>query len=299
MEGRCNSKGRKRWWGGEGRTLEFVLDYIAVGNEPRLTMPPRQAPTPRRHFTSWLPRRMGTASSSSSSGPLSSGSPHTPTLARVKPEPEDTPRGVVLNSGRRIRSPPRRPSGGIRINDRRVPSPPRGHLRLVRPKKEPGTGGATSKKKKAAVEWVAPPEYVRAAINAEAPDDDEEFPGEQNAVTASMQDVAPPMVAAEERSDEFIFEWSRNQHAQEEIALQQRLLDEAAANRRRAAARRPPTPPRQASGEVIVLDDDGAWFGGGANNNEASPSHFGGGAPPSDDDDDGGEYTAFYSQLGM
>ena len=54
------------------------------------------------------------------------------------------------------------------------------------------------------MEWAAPPEYVWAAIKAEASDDDEEFPSEQNIVTASMHDAAPPMVAGEELSDKFI-----------------------------------------------------------------------------------------------
>ena len=47
VEGCCNSKGRKRWWSARGRTLVFVLDHIATGNQPRLTMPPRTA--------AWLP----------------------------------------------------------------------------------------------------------------------------------------------------------------------------------------------------------------------------------------------------
>ena len=151
-------------------------------------------------------------------------------------------------------------------------------------KKEPDSG--TTSRKKKAVAW-------------EAPDDDEEFPGEQNVVTASMNDATTPMVA-DELSDEFIFTWSRDQHAREEIARQQRLLDEAAANCHRAAAARcPPTPPRQASSEVIVLDssdeDEDRWLGG-ANNFEAGPRNLSGGAPS---DDDGGDYTAFYRQLGM
>jgi hypothetical protein len=29
------------WWGIPGRTLAFVLDHIAAGNHPRLTMPQR------------------------------------------------------------------------------------------------------------------------------------------------------------------------------------------------------------------------------------------------------------------
>ena len=47
-------------------------------------------------------------------------------------------------------------------------------------------------------EWTAPPEYVRAAIEMEAPDDTEEFPGKKLALADSLGDV--PSV-----EDEFIF----------------------------------------------------------------------------------------------
>jgi len=43
VEGRHNRGGRKRWWGGEGRSLDNVMEYIANGNTPRLEMPPRRA----------------------------------------------------------------------------------------------------------------------------------------------------------------------------------------------------------------------------------------------------------------
>jgi hypothetical protein len=36
-----NVAARKLWWGVPGRILAFVLDHIAVGNYPRLTMPRR------------------------------------------------------------------------------------------------------------------------------------------------------------------------------------------------------------------------------------------------------------------
>jgi hypothetical protein len=36
-----NIAARKLWWGVPGRILAFVLDHIAVGNYPRLTMPRR------------------------------------------------------------------------------------------------------------------------------------------------------------------------------------------------------------------------------------------------------------------
>jgi hypothetical protein len=37
-----NAAARKPWWGVEGHTLPAVLDHIAAGNHPRLTMPQRQ-----------------------------------------------------------------------------------------------------------------------------------------------------------------------------------------------------------------------------------------------------------------
>jgi hypothetical protein len=33
-----NTAGQKMWWSVPGRTLAFVLDHIAMGNNPRLTM---------------------------------------------------------------------------------------------------------------------------------------------------------------------------------------------------------------------------------------------------------------------
>ena len=61
--GRNNTEGRDRWWVGDGRTLDAVLDHIRAGGE-RLEMPPSPPPSP--------PRRLGigrtnTASSSRSS----------------------------------------------------------------------------------------------------------------------------------------------------------------------------------------------------------------------------------------
>jgi hypothetical protein len=50
-----NAPTRKVWWGVKGRALPTVLDHIAVGNNPRLTMP-------QRH---WLPHRMDAPASSS------------------------------------------------------------------------------------------------------------------------------------------------------------------------------------------------------------------------------------------
>ena len=79
IEGRCNSISRKRWWGGDHRTLQWVVDYIEAGNEPRLAMPPRP---------SWTPRRMGWGSSSSgtssSSGVRSAGADWKPRPPRFQ-----------------------------------------------------------------------------------------------------------------------------------------------------------------------------------------------------------------------
>ena len=64
IEGRCNSIIRKRWWRGDHRTLQWVVDYIEAGNEPRLAMPLRHA---------WSPRRMVWGGSSSPGTSSSSG----------------------------------------------------------------------------------------------------------------------------------------------------------------------------------------------------------------------------------
>ena len=49
-----NTLGRDRWWAGEGRTLNAVLDHIRAGGE-QLEMPPsppRRPPPPARR--QWL-----------------------------------------------------------------------------------------------------------------------------------------------------------------------------------------------------------------------------------------------------
>jgi hypothetical protein len=91
-----NTAPRKLWCGIQGHTLAWVLDHIAVGNYPRLTMP-------QRH---WLPRRMD---------------------------------GPVSLSSRSSSSMPRTPRSGIVIG-----SPPSAPTCLLRPKKEPGSSGASS-----------------------------------------------------------------------------------------------------------------------------------------------------------
>lgn len=162
--GRNNSEGRRLWWGVPGRTLEAVLEHIEGGNEPRLGYPEATSIS-RRRGSSWQPRRMEAASSSSSHSSHSShssGATRTPPVA-VKAEP-----GVLSPLRRSGRS-----SGGITINEgrRREPSPPRGHLRLVRPKTEPGTPAVVKQEHldmataddEAALKW-ARDDYVREEV---------------------------------------------------------------------------------------------------------------------------------------
>ncbi|EMS50113.1 hypothetical protein TRIUR3_22704 [Triticum urartu] len=107
--GRLNADGRHRWWG------EDVLEYIEGGNTPRLEYP--APPTfSRRRGSSWTPRRMDPASSSSSG--RSSGSP---SLLPIKPEPQDTPISQRTHNS------------SVRIAESSPTS-----TRLVRPKVEPG-----------------------------------------------------------------------------------------------------------------------------------------------------------------
>ncbi|XBH63236.1 hypothetical protein VPH35_117264 [Triticum aestivum] len=116
--GRLNSEGRREWWGVPGRTLDAILDYIEIGNVPRLEYPTRLSFS-RHCGSSWMLRRMEPGSS------LSSGS-GSPALRPVKPEPEETP------LGRRARS------DALVINEPSpATAPTRRSLRLVRPKPEP------------------------------------------------------------------------------------------------------------------------------------------------------------------
>ncbi|KAE8769927.1 hypothetical protein D1007_58402 [Hordeum vulgare] len=106
--------------GRPGRTLYAVLEHLEGGNEPPLKYP---TPSFSRRSESWLPRRMASASLASF-GSRSSGMATLPFA--VKPEPQEIPL--------------RRHSRGsnLVINEGCCqPSPSRGHLRLVKPKKEP------------------------------------------------------------------------------------------------------------------------------------------------------------------
>ena len=86
--------------------------------------------------------------------------------------------------------------------------------------------------------------------------------------------------------------WSRDDYVREEMVRQRRALEEIAA--RKCG--------REDGDGVIVLDsdDDDAP---GLSNPPRQPgegcSRDGGGVGGGDDDDDGGDYTRFYSLLGM
>lgn len=170
------------------------------------------------------------------------------------------------------------------------PTPPRGHLRLVRPKREPGGSSVDNlrRPKKEPEEWAAP-------------DAEEDFLLKQ-AIAASLNDV-PPM------SKKDALAWSRKEWAEAEAERQRRLLEEAAQRR-----------------DVIEVDSDSDddWllspspprFGDGGQGSSSQPPRFSrvGDAgqpkpepetPPrdSDDDDDGDDsgedYTVFYRHFGM
>ena len=171
-------------------------------------------------------------------------------------------------------------------------SPPRGLFRrLVKPKMED---------KKKAPEWQAPPDYVRAAINMAAPEDGEEFPGLNLAIAASIDDV-PPV------PDDVADAWSAREHEAEQIARQQRILEEQRAAERaaaRAAAPRRRIPPPPPPPEYYILDpsdeDEGASTAPGPSRWHGGDDGEGPSRPAGDSDDgDGGDYTVFYSQLGM
>jgi hypothetical protein len=156
-----NSEGQRRWWSAPGRTLTWVMDHIANGNNPPLAMPP---PPPRHNMG---PRR----SPSSSSSPCSSASPRF--------SPYGLPSPHYLAPVKDERESPRRSSGSPVIRDRRAPpSPPCGCLRLGRPKPEP---------KK---EWMPPLEYKAAALELADSEDPKEFPGQRMLERASANELA-------------------------------------------------------------------------------------------------------------
>ena len=91
--------------------------------------------------------------------------------------------------------------------------------------------------------------------------------------------------------------------SEEEVERQRQILEQL--ERERAATsggRRIPPPPPPPEYYILDPSDEDAptapgpsrWHGGDAGQ---GPSNAGGSGP--DDDDDGGDYTVFYSQLGM
>ena len=110
-------------------------------------------------------------------------------------------------------------SGDISNNERcaRASSPPRGHLRLVKPKKEPRTGGKGSSlhKPKTEPEWSASRDYVRSSIKLEASNDDEEFPCQKMSYDILQADIV------------FARAWSKAEHECKEVERQRRPLEEA------------------------------------------------------------------------
>lgn len=290
---RNNAAGRRRWWSAPGRTLEAVLAHIEGGNYPILEMPrpqPRTLNVSRRSGSSWLPRRMATSSSSSGSASRSrsSGSapPATPRsgLRPVKPEPESPPR--TRGRGRN--------AGGIVIRERREPSPPRGHLRLVRPRRETGSSRRNLRTPKQ--------EHDDAPAVSEA----EEAAILEAVMARSLNDLVPadnalPMDQA--------LAWSREDWERQEAAKQQRLLEEAALRRRAA----PLVKLEESDDEWYMpspaparVGDPGQgtsrWGDPGQSSSQqapATPPRFDDGDGSDDGGDDYGDYTVFYRNFGM
>jgi hypothetical protein len=115
---RNNAASRRHWWSARGRTLEAVLEHIENGNSPFLGMPLPQRPMlSRRRGSSWMPRRMASASSGSASSrsasarSASQSSASTPRTVKKEP-PSALPRhnsgALIIREGARTASPPRR-----------------------------------------------------------------------------------------------------------------------------------------------------------------------------------------------
>jgi hypothetical protein len=196
-----NTLGRDRWWAGEGRTLDAVLDHIRAGGE-RLEMPPsppRRPPPPARR--QWLGGTMTASSSSrsSSSGPARS------ERSTLRASPYATPKREEL-------SPPPRRNRGIVINEPRRAEPPTGRLRLRRPKPEPEEEDASAK--------LAA--YLDAQRLMSSSDDPKDTPGLgtaymlsvndpsnwvgsiEDAIAASLADAPPPAPAPARHQAPFV-----------------------------------------------------------------------------------------------
>lgn len=278
MEGRFNSKGHKRWWSTSGRNLAYMMEYIATGNEPRPTMPPRTS--------SWLPRQIKRA-------------PPPPARARClqvcaplllsSPLPPSTPGDAPPSAAARCAS--------TSTAARRLPAL---FCRLVRAKTELTT------------EWQPPADYVRAA--AALGEQEEEWSGHRTAEEASFNTVQP---APKEFANDWSLEdfTAAEVECQRQILAdleRKRAADQRQERQQAAAARRRIQPPPQAREiEYYKLDpsdneeEDVAaykrtlllskWHGG---DDGAGPSK-----PVGDEDgsdDDGGDYRqAIYNSLGI
>jgi hypothetical protein len=170
-----NAAARKVWWGIEGHTLPAVLDHMAVGNNPRLTMP-------QRH---WLPRRMDAPVSSSSRS--SSSAPRTPHggvdiiigspslapthLLRLKKEPR------LDASSARVKKDPGTPTSFTRVKE---------PVSFTRVKKEHGAPAPPSLKKARRLA-----DKAAHQLDYQAPDDPEEFPGQRAVEVESFNEVQP------------------------------------------------------------------------------------------------------------
>jgi hypothetical protein len=177
-----NAAMRKVWWGIEGRTLLFVLDHIAVGNYPRLTMPQRQH---------WLPCRMD--------GPVLwslRSSSSTPRTSRSSVIVIGSPPSVSTHLLR-----PKELGPGMSSAWVKEPGP------FTRVKKEPGSFSHVKKEhgmpaspssKKA--RWLTGDTARQLAY--QAPDDSEEFPSQRAVERASFNKVQLGTL-------EFALAWSR------------------------------------------------------------------------------------------
>jgi hypothetical protein len=170
-----NAAAWKLWWGVPGRTLTWVLDHIAAGNYPRLTIP-------QRH---WLPCRMDSPVSPSSRS--SSSTPRTPRDGGIVIEsPPLAPTTRLLRS--------KKESGSSGASSAWVKKETGTPASFTRVKKDLGSFTRIKKEHDA----PAPPslkkarrltEDVARQLAYQAPDDPEEFPGPRAAERTSFNEV--------------------------------------------------------------------------------------------------------------
>jgi hypothetical protein len=183
-----NAAVRKLWWGIEGRTLPAVLDHIATGNNPRLTMP-------QQH---WLLRRMDAPASSSSWS--SSSVPRTPRggVGGVNGSPSSVPT--------RLLRPKMEP--GIGASSTRVKKEP---VSFTRVKKEHDALTPPSSKKARRLA-----DEAAGQLDYQALDNPEEFPGLRAAEVESFNDVQSGTL-------KFALAWSRQDAKRAEAERARRL----------------------------------------------------------------------------